>query len=923
MKTMKLSLAVAVSICLALAACKGAENPDVLLKAAKVAIENKDIKAAEIHLKNVIQSKDSAEARMLLGKVYGDAGDFRSAEKELRKAIETGGSRDEIVPMLLDALFQNGEYQKLLDDVQNLAVTDKNAKAAVATLVGKAQIAMGKTEAAQNTLTKALLDAPTFAPLLIARVSAQIAKGDKKTAKADLDQIIKDNPTSSDAYIVRGDLELADGNLAEAKSLYIKVAQLAPSNALARAKLAAIFIDSNDFKSADEQINELQKVSPNSPGTMYLRALLSYRKGNLPEARDYVLTSLKGAPDYIPSMTLAGNIYLSLGSFESSERYARMVIERAPDLLQGYRLLGATFLKTNAPERALQAVQPLLNKGIEDSAILSIAGEAALKINDPVKAAGYFEKASKLDPKDSNKRTGLALSRMASGDRDKAFAELEEAVLLDTQNYQADFALIMARVRDKQFDKALEAVTRLEKKMPKSAIPPNLRGLVSLAQNDEPRAKLAFEAALKIDPLFFAASANLSNIELKGGQKESAKKRFEDILKLDPKNADALIALARHTQLTGGTNKDAVTYLLSAKTANPGSVQPVMALANFYISTNQPKESIVVLQEALTANPDRQDLLNLLGTSFIQINDRALAIDTYEKLVAINPKAAEAHYRLGDLRATSKDETAALNSYKKASELMPLAAGPKIGIATILIRQGKIEQAKLLANELKKDLPNSAAGLTLEGDLASLNNQPAEAVAAYKKALLIEKQTFLGVKLHRLLQTQNKQSEAQTLLNDWFKTNPSDLTMRLYAAEQAMVQTQWKNALEHYDVVIKLDPKHAIALNNSAWAWHKLGDSSKGVILAEQAFSVTQSSPPIIDTLGTILIQTGSLARGQELLKQAVSLAPKQFEYRLHLAEAFVKSGDVVNAKKELETILKDAPPGSIRDAAKTMSDKI
>jgi putative PEP-CTERM system TPR-repeat lipoprotein len=916
-------LAIAI-LSIGVTACSLGDSPEKLIQSAQAAIEKQDNKTAEIQLKNVLQKTDNAEARALLGKVYSNTGDFRSAEKELKRAIELGAKRDDLVVPLLQSMYQIGAYQKIVEDSQNLAVTDKATKAVVASLVAKAQIALGKPDAAKKLLDDALIENPGNSQVQATLISMKIGKGNDQALLADLDKLIAQEPNSVEAYIQKGDIELATGNLASAKAIYIKVAQLVPTDPLVRAKLAAIFIDTADYKMAADQIAELQKVSPNSAGTSYLRALLSYRQSKLEEARDHALASLKGAPEYLPSIILAGNIYLALGSYESSERYARMIVERAPNTLQGHRLLGATYLKMNAPERALLAVKPLIDKGVQDSTLLSIAGEAALKLNDANNASVYFEKASKIDPKDASKRTGLALSRMAAGDRDKAFAELEEAVLIDTQNYQADFALIMARVRDKQFDKALEAVNRLETKMPKSPIPHNLRGLISLAQNNEPKAIASFEKALQVDPTFFAAVANLASLETKAGKPQDAKKRYEALLQTDPKNVQTLVALANHVQRNGGTTKEAAEYLKRAKTLNPGAIPPIIALANFYLQNNEPKEAVPVLQEALNgANSERQDILDLLGTSFLRLNDRAQAIETYERLLQVNPKSSATHYRLGEMKLQGRDDTGAIQSFKRAAELAPLAPEPKIAIASILIRQGKAAEAKQIAASLKKELPQSAIGLSLEGDLASFDNQHLEAAVAYRKALTVERQPQIAVKLHKALIAANKPTDAQTSLAEWFKASPNDFTMRLYAGEYELTQQKWQNALDNYSLVLKQDPKHAIALNNSAWAYSKLGDLPKAVSFAEQAYSSAQNAPPIIDTLGTILIQAGNHARGLELLRQAVSISPKQTEYRLHLAQALFKTGDTQGAKKEIELVLKDSPQGQVLQDAKDLNSKL
>ncbi len=916
------ALALAITAALSLSACKSGDSPDALLAQAKAALDKNDRKSAEIHLKNLLQKEDSGEARMLLGAMYRKGGDFRAAEKEYRRAVEMGVDRNRSAAPLLEALFQSGEYQKVIDDSRNLAVDQPEAKAAVLTVVGRAHLAQNKVDEGRRSLTEALGIKPDHVPAMVSMIALDALGPDRSGANKKIEELLVKYPNSVDGLTLKGDLFLADGKLEEARKAFQQVMAVDTTNVLALAKVVAIAIDLRDFDGAAKSLNELAALTPVSPGTLYLRALFEFRQNRLEPAREAIQNALKLAPDYLPSITLAGNVFLALNSLEQAERYGRMVVERAPNALQGYRLLGATYLRLNSPERAMQTIQPILDKKIDDPTILSIAGEAALKLNDGTRAAEYFAKSAQLDPNDPSKRTGLALSRMAMGDREKAFTELEQAVEIDSKNYQADFALIMARVREKQYDKALESVTRLEKKLPGSPIPANLKGLVYLAKGDQPKARSGFADALKADPAFFAAAANLAAMDLRDNKVPEAKKHYEGVLGKDPKNAQALIALARITAQTNGPKEEVLKYLRRAKEGNPGAVPPILALANYYLEINEPREAIPVLQEGVTAQPDRTELLDLLGATYMRINERGQALETYEKLLRVNPKSAALHYRMGELRAAMRDDSAALGSFRRAAELAPKAIEPRIAMASVLLRQGKKVEARQIADSMKKDLPNSPAGLTLEGDLSALDNNWPAAIVSFKKALAINRSVAIGIKLHQAYLKSGKEPEAAALLTDWFKQDPKDFTMRLYAGEFEISRKQWKSAVGHYEESLKLDPKHAVSMNNMAWALHQLKDPN-AIKVAEQAYALAPQNPSIIDTLGTILVETGNQSRGLELLKQAVSIAPKTPEFRLHLAEALIKIGNKDAARSEIDTILKDHQNTAAAASAKELVGKL
>jgi cellulose synthase operon protein C len=914
----KLSLlALLITSSLMATGCKKADTPEGQIAEAKKALEVRDLRNSEIHLRNLLQKNpDHPEGHYLLGKLYFSAGDFRGSEKEFRRAVELSFDRNLAVPPLLESLLQLGQQQAVLDDSQNMAVDQPAAKAEVLNAQGRALLAIGKRELASAKFEESIAAKNDFVPAYVSRIQMTAIGGDKQLAYTQVDELIGKYPESGDALGLKGDLLLTDGKLAEARDFYAKVVKVKPTDVMTRAKYAAILIDLQDYPSAKLELTELTKLSPASPGTLHLKALYEFRNNNLTQAQEFIQAAVRVAPDYLPATSLAGNIFLASNQLERAERAGRTLVDRQPNALQGYRLLAATYLKMNQPERALQTVQPLLDKGVEDATLLAIAGEATLKSNDPSKAASYFERSIKIDPKDAGKRTGLALSRLATGQKDQGFAELETAVGLDSQSFQADFALIMARMRDKQYDKALEAVLTLEKKQPNNPVPLNLRGMILTAKNQFPEARSSFEQAVKLDAGFFPAAANLASLDLRDNKPEDAKKRYESVLVKDPKNYQAHIALARHAARYGGKKEDIIAYLQKGKTNNPGAIPPVLALATYLVDNNNAKDAVTVLQESLQQNPEKPELLDLLGMAFLRLNERGQALETYDRMLKQDPNSAALHYRMGELKVALRDENGALTSFRRSAELQPKALEPQIAMASVLLRQGKKDEARKIATTLQKDLPNSPAGQILSADLFMAEQNYPEALNALKKAIAVENSPQTSIKMFNAYQKMGNTAESEKIAVSMAKDFGDDLGVRLFLGEQAIAAKRWADAIDHYKFALKRDSANGVALNNMAWALFQIKDP-KALQVAELAYSTMPQSPSVMDTLGYIAMQTGNVPKGLEMLRQASAMAPKAADIRLHLAEALAKSNDKEAARKEAEAALKEGSGTPIAEQAK------
>jgi FimV-like protein len=102
---------------------------------------------------------------------------------------------------------------------------------------------------------------------------------------------------------------------------------------------------------------------------------------------------------------------------------------------------------------------------------------------------------------------------------------------------------------------------------------------------------------------------------------------------------------------------------------------------------------------------------------------------------------------------------------------------------------------------------------------------------------------------------------------------------------------------------LRREPNNALVLNNLAWLYHK-EKNPQALEYAERAYKLEPEAANILDTLGWISVEQGKTSRGQEILKKALSLAPKNPAIKYHYAVALARSGDKGQARRLIEELL-------------------
>src|SRR5438552_6955509 len=825
---------VVAGLCVLLASC--GDSPESLVRSARDYLAKGDSNAAVIQLRNALQkAPNNAEARYLLGTVLTERREPAGAVKELRMALQLGYPPEQTLPALARALIDDGDAKELVTELGESTLGSPDAQAAFKTTIGKAWLSLGKPKEAEAAFNAALAAKADFAPALLGVATLRAADGNIQEARKIVDRVLTQPNAPPEASLLKARLLMVENQRDEALAVLQKTVEAKPDYLPARYELVSLLIAKGDLELASAQVGAIRKASKQDVRTFYFDALIASQRGNLPAAREAIQQVLKSSPQHLPSLLLAGEVEFRARQFNQAQDYLRRALNGSPGLPYAERLLAATYLRMGSPARAVEVLQPQLNHGNRDPQLMAVAGEAYLAVGDFPRAAQYFAQTTALDPKNATARMRLGQVRFAEGDVEGAIRDLEAASALDPNVSPADLALIANLLRQKQFDQALAAVARLEKKQANNPLVYNIKGIVFLNKRDFATARANFERALQIQSDYLPAIGNLAQLDRMDKKPDVARKRYEAILEKEPKNEQALLGYAGLVQSLRGDPGEIESLLKKAVSANPQSISARTALVNFYTQRGDGKQAQLAAQDAYAALPNDLRTLELLGQVQLATGDPVLAVGTFNKLVAARPGSVEPLMRLARALVAVKDYDKAVEKLREALAINPELYEAYREIVVIYAMSGQTEQALREIKAIQRRQPDDARAYILEGDLWGRQQKWAEAEAAFKAA---QKRApddgTIAAKLHATASGGGKSAAADAAADKWLREHPKDIVLHNYLGERALRKQDYKSAARHYQAIVTQQPENAVFLNNLAWVSSELGDP-KAMSYADKA----------------------------------------------------------------------------------------
>ena len=865
-------------------------------------------KAAFIELKNALKkNKNNAKARFLLGQLNLESGNPAGAEKELRLARKLGIPDESVVPLLAEALLQQGKLDELLE----LDATALSSEARSRTLAaqGVAKLFQGKKEDAEKLVNQALEEFPASSQAQTAKARLLAGRNEKDAAVQLLETVLSKDPGYTEAWSLLGNIEQSRNNHEGAVKAFTKAIETRENNLQDRLSRAMSLIQLKKFDEAQQDLDKLERVAPQHTGVNYAQGLVYFSEEKLDDAQIAFEQAASSRNVNPLAFYFLGTINFIKGNLEQAESYAEQFLARAPGNVAGRKLASRIKLKLNKPAAVVKLLQPVVEQFDTDVEAMNLLAAALLKTGKTDEAIALLDKVASLEPGSAQAQLRLGAGLLMEGEQQKAAEYLEKAAKLNPENKQADILLVLNHLKQKNYDEALKAAEAFKKKFPDSPIPLNLVARVQLAAGNESAAIAALEDALKVQPGDPYALSSLAQLALRKKDYAKARQYYEQILAKHENHLDTLIRLSILDALEK-KEKQMVEHLRQAVDAHPKAAQPRLILARYYLTRGEPEQATSLLAPLDEKQKQTPPALKVMGMAELQQKKYAQAKITLEQLVDKAPKSAEAHYLLAQAYAGLGKADQLEKELDKALQLNPDYFQAHLAHTRLLLKQKKTEEAREEFGKLKSSNPHNPEVMKLDAAFALLDGDKQRALSIYEDLQQEAPSTRNMLTLAVMKWQSGDRAGAIALQESWVQAHPKDKAALLALANSYLAEKRIDDMLATYEKVIELDPNDVVALNNLAW-YLRERDRKKALSYAAKAHELAPQAASILDTYAMVLLADGDNAKALRMIERALDKAPKNPAMRVHYARIAAANGDRAGAVQALRALLaegKDFP---------------
>lgn len=593
-----------------------------------------------------------------------------------------------------------------------------------------------------------------------------------------------------------------------------------------------------------------------------------------------------------------GRALLSLQRYGEAITVLKAYIRREPSRYEGYYYLGQAYRKQGEYQQAAPALQRAASLAPSNFHVRFNYGLVLVRVGRVSAAKQEFQAAERIKPGDPEAHYQLALLLKKEKRTSPSQKELQAFQALQHQKDQQEAAGDLNNKANKllaegKYQEAAAIYRQVLKMNPDNAKWHYNFSLALAGLGERNTEEHELETVVRLDPSMDRAQNELGLLYMGDGRLAAAEHKFKSAISINPQDAEAQnnlgVLFSRE-----GKDRQAGTLFRDAVRSDPHYIKAYVNLGlvlarqgNYYIAEQQ-------FETALQIDSNDTGALTALGMLYSKLGHRRKSIKEFQKVVDLDTASADAHLNLGIALADGYDPQAALKQFSEAVRLAPKWAVAYFNKGRILYDLDRNAEARTELEIAHRLAPNYAPPLYF---LAVMDNPSVRSIAL----------------LRQLIKLQPRNSAAQALLG-----------------QNLMREGKTAEAIQHWEIAVKVDPSNSLALYNLARALARTHDPEAGIYLARfQALQKEGQMKDRVHQLNNFALEAAqhhnwplALEQLQEAMKacgqcRAIATLHK------NLGLIYARKGDTQAAIRELELALKEDPQNADAQKAVTILHQV
>jgi tetratricopeptide (TPR) repeat protein len=517
-----------------------------------------------------------------------------------------------------------------------------------------------------------------------------------QAAKA-ADRLLSANPGGFDGNRIKGAIALVDRKPEIAIDFLRKAEKARPGDPEATLGLARELAMVNQAQAGlDLALGLIRKDKTFGPAYDFLFAQYQ-AAGKTQEAEDILKLKVSNNPENADFLLELARYYAAASKPAEMNAALQRMLDRPADFPDGRIRVGDFYSSQGKLDEAIHlyregaAASPKDATSFRKRLVRLLAGQR--KFPEALEQADTILKTKPDDQETKLARAAIWLEEGKPESLDPALTELRAQVRIKPRDPVLHYQLGLALFRKGDPDGALREWTA-SAGMNRSYLPPRLSSTsLELAQGRPLEALRISEEILAIEPA--NADARLLNAVclIRAVRLPEARNALNRLISDSPRNLNARYQLGV-LAISEGKYAEAERIFQELQNAAAGNPQVIAGLARAYQGRNQSGQAIQLLQDELKRSPKSQSLRGLLAGVAAVSGNPDLAIEQYKQMMLADPKSVEILIALGRAYETKGDYAAAESVFAKAAQTDPKSVMASLKLASTLWKAGRTTESK-------------------------------------------------------------------------------------------------------------------------------------------------------------------------------------------------------------------------------------